>query len=639
MKKTSGTLISILFCISFLSLYAVSVDAFFPTRMAVVHDPELSGKLSKVIGSHWFERKNRILLGEDRLGKEELDTIYQAQLDQGIRNIPILSILLVRESLRALDRNDLKEAEFFCQYAVKYAPDFPWAYFTMGRIHWSRSKTLVTMVLREYAMGVYATFRNFRILFFKSLNVAYLVSGALLLTFVAFTIIMGMKYLSLYLYDVKKEFDLAPAKLLFSFLKVFAFLVPVLLHLSLLWALLYWAILMWGYLARRERQMVVFFLLVLVYVPWLLDRTADSMERSDPAILMSLHRANYENWNGETKRSLKIWGQKKAEDADVLFTLGLLNKREGHYKEARRYYREALQYDSRWPECISNLGNVYLITNRLDEAIEQYQQAISLSRRKGSFYFNLHRAFARESVLSSEKVGQALEMASRLDSGLVAFHTRIYSENENRSVIDDTIGVGRLWKRGFQLFQSRCALPEGALRTWIKRVSGRYDLIYPVFFMVFMLVFSLFCSKRNFRRRCPMCGTPSIRFFARKIQRDMVCFGCNRLFVKRDSIDPKMKERRMKQVTGYGKRKVMLRTIFSLVIPGGGHLWRDQAIKGCLFVFVFFVFGLKFFYWNGLIHDPIALGNFPGLWTRLAFVLVFALYYIIVLRSSFRIES
>ena len=639
MEKRSGTLICVLLCVFFLLCSALRVHAFFPTRMATAHDPELSGKLSEVIGDQWFERKNRILLGEDQLGREELDEIYETQLDQGIKNIPLLSILLVRESVRALEGNDVTRAEFLCQYAKKYAPDFPWAYFTMGRVHWSRSKALFTMVLREYAKGVYATIKNFRILFFKSINGAYLVSAALLLTFLAFSIIMGLKYLSLYLYDVRKEFDFSPVKFLFSLLKVFAFVVPLLLHLSVLWALFYWTVLVWGYLIPSERRMIVFFLFVLVYTPWFLDRTVDFLEKSDPAILMSLERANYENWNGQTKRALEEWGQTKPGDPEVLFTLGLLNKREGRYDEAQRHYREALEQDPTWPECISNLGNVYLITNRVDEAIEEYQRAISLSRRKGSFYFNLHRAFARESVLSSEKVGDALEIASRLDSKLVAFHTRIYSENENRSVIDDTIGAGHLWKRLFRLFQRRCALPEGVLRTWTKRVSGRYDFVFPMFFLIFLLTFSLICSRKNFRKRCPMCGTPSMRFFARKIQRDMVCFGCNRLFVKKDSIDPKMKEKRVKQVAGYGKRKVVLRGILSLVIPGGGHLWKDHAIKGSLFVFIFFLFGLKFFFWNGMVHAPVVLGASPGFWSRFVFVLIFVLYYLGVLRSSLRIES
>jgi len=379
MKKTSETLLPIVFSMCFLLLFPISAHPFFSTREEdVSQNPELSGGLSEVIGSHWFERKKRILIGEDHLGKEGLDAIYQAQLDRGIRNIPVLSSLLVRESLRALDRNDLKKAEFFCQYAKKFAPDFPLAYFVMGRIHWSRSKTLVNLVLREYWRGVYAILTNFRVLFFKSFNIVYLISGALLLTFIAFALIMGLKYLSLYIYDVKKEFDLAPVKFLVSLLKIFVFVVPVVLNLSLLWSLFYWTILIWGYLARRERQMIVIFLFVLVYIPWVLDEATDFLEKPDPTILMSLHQANEANWNKETKRSFKRWSQERTEDAEILFTLGLLNKRESKYKEAERYYKEALRYDPNWPECISNLGNVYMSTNRpLEDSIKKYEQAIS----------------------------------------------------------------------------------------------------------------------------------------------------------------------------------------------------------------------------------------------------------------------
>lgn len=639
MKKTSETLTLLVFWIGFLLLFAVRAHALFPTKLDGSHDPELSGNLNEIIGTHWFERKERILFGGDRLGKEELDTIYEAQLDQGMRNIPLLSCLLVRESLRALDRNDLEKAEFLCQYAKKFAPDSPLAYFTMGRIYWNRSKTLVNLVIREDVGGVCAILRNFRILFFKSLNILYLISGALLLTFVAFALMMGLKHLSLYFYDVRREFELTPVKLLVGLGKVFAFVVPVFLKLNVLWSLFYWTILMWGYMARRERQMLVIFLFVLVYVPWVLNEATDFLERPDPTILMTLYQANKENWNQDTRRSLKKWSKQMPEDTDILFSLGLLNKREGHYKGAERYYRDALQYDPGWPECTSNLGNVYLVTGRLEEAIDQYEQAISVSPKKASFYFNLHRAFARDSVLSSEKGGQALEMANRLDYGLVAYWTEIYSDNNNRSIVDDTIAVGRLSSRVVQLFQRRYAFREGILKAWIKGVPGRYDRIYPVFFLVFLLLFSLFCSRKKFPKRCPTCGTPSVKFFARKIQGDKVCFGCNRLFVKRDSIDPKMKEKRMKQVRRFGKRKAIVWRVLSFLFPGGGHLWKDQSIKGSLFVFFFFVFGLKFFYWNGIVHDPIVLGYCPGFWVWFVFILIFLLYYLGVLRSSLRIES
>ena len=639
MKRTSGMFAPIVFWMGFLLLFAVRAHAFFPTKVDASHNPELSGRLSEIFGTHWFERKERILTGGDRLGKDELDAIYEAQLDRGIRNIPLLSSLLVRESLRALDRDDLEMAEFLCRYAKKFAPDFPLAHFTMGRIYWSRSKTLVNLVLREYLGGVYAIVRNFRILFFKFLNILYLVSGALLLTFIVFALMIGLKYLSLYIYDVRREFELTPVKFLAGFAKVFAFVVPVLLNLNLLWTLLYWTILMWGYLARRERQMLVIFFFVLVYVPWVLDEATDFLEKPDPTILMTLHRANEENWNRDTKRSLRKWAEERPEDADILFTMGLLDKREGRYEEAERYYRDALQYDPNWPECTSNLGNVYLATDHLEEAIDQYEQAISLSPKKASFYFNLHRAFARESVLSSGKVGQALEMANKLDNGLVAFHTQIYSENENRASIDDTITVGRLWNRAVQLCQRRYAFPGGILGAWTRRLPGKYGSIYPVFFLVFLSIFSLLCSRKNFPKRCPMCGTPSVKFFARKIQGDMVCFGCNRLFVKRDSVDPNMKERRMNQVRKFGKRRAMLSRVLTFILPGGGHLWKDQSIKGCLFVFFFFVFGLKFFYWNGIVHDPVVLGDSPGFWVRFAFILFFSVYYLGVLRSSLRIES
>ncbi len=639
MQKTHRALILFLLPLCVLLLFSSSSPAFFPPRVEVSQDPELSGNLGRILEPHWFERKTTVLIGEDGLGKDQLDVIYQAQLDQGIRNLPLLSLLLVRESLNRLDRKDLERAEFLCQYAKKFAPDSPSPYFTMGRIHWSRNKTLVTLAAREYVKGIYATFRNFRIQFFTSLNTIYLVSGAILLTFVAFALFMALKYMLIYIHDVKKEFDPAPLKFLWSLVKILAFVVPVLLHLNLLWSLLYWTILLWGYLARRERQMVLVFLLLLVYVSWILDGAKDFLKTADPMILMSLHQANEANWGNGTKKTLKNWGRENPEDADVLFTLGLLNKREGNYKGAESHYKRALQYDPNWAECISNLGNVYLSTQRTEEAIREYERAVSLSPRRASFYLNLHRASVSDSILSSDNVGQSLERAQNLDPRLVEFHTKIFSENNNRAVIDDTLGDARLWKKAFQFLKERYSLPEDILSAWMKKVPGKNDFIYPIFFLAFLLLLWAACSRKNFSKRCPLCGAPSVKFFARKIERDRVCFGCNRLFVKKESIDPKMRQKKMRQVRRFERRRVIIRSIISLIIPGGGHVWKNQPVRGVLFVFVFFLFAFKFLYWNGVLQDPLFLGDPSVFWSRLIFVLFFVIYYLAVLRSALRIEA
>jgi tetratricopeptide (TPR) repeat protein len=639
MQKTSVPIIAVIIWICFLRISAAPSYAFFPPRVDASQDPELSGSFGQIIGPHWFKRKTTILTGKDGLGKEKLDVIYQSQLDRGIRNIPLLSLLLVRESLRALDRKDLDRAEFLCQYGKRFAPDYPSAYFTMGQVYWGRNKTLVTLAAREYVKGAITTFKNFRVLFFKSLNAIYLISGAVTLTFVVFALFMAFKYLGLYIHNVKKDFDLSPLRFSISLLKIAAFVVPVILHLNLLWSLVYWTILLWGYLARKEKHVIVVFLFLLVYLPWSLDEATDFLDNPDPMILMSLQQANEASWGNGTKSSLKKWGQENPEDADVLFTLGLLNKREGKYDTAERYYKRALQYDPNWPELISNLGNVYLSTHRSEEAVTHYERAISLSPRKASFYYNLHRASVRDSILSSEGAGQALDMAQKLDPRLVAFYTQINSKNKNRSIIDDTIGVGRLWSRTFKFFAARYGFPEGILRAWTRKVPGKYDVIYPILFLAFLLIFALVCSKRSFPKRCPLCGTPSVKFYARRIEGDSVCFGCNRLFVKKESIDPKMRDKRMRQVRRYEKRKAKIQGVLTLIIPGGGHLLKDQAFKGTFFVFVLFLLGLKFFHWNGIVQDPIALGYHIGFWSRFGFVVFFVLYYLGVLRSAIRLEG
>ena len=44
------------------------------------------------------------------LARKELDQLYQLKLDKGIRNVPILSFLLIRESEQARRKGDSDQA-------------------------------------------------------------------------------------------------------------------------------------------------------------------------------------------------------------------------------------------------------------------------------------------------------------------------------------------------------------------------------------------------------------------------------------------------------------------------------------------------------------------------------------------------
>src|SRR4030042_1571650 len=108
-----------------------------------------------------------------------------------------------------------------------------------------------------------------------------------------------MKYLPLYFYDIQKSLTQEVSRLIINSFKIFFLFIPFFLRLDMLWALLFWTILLWGYVSKRERQLIFFFFIVVIYLPFFLRTSSSFLNTSSSEVILEMHRANYEAWDGE----------------------------------------------------------------------------------------------------------------------------------------------------------------------------------------------------------------------------------------------------------------------------------------------------------------------------------------------------
>ena len=87
----------------------------------------------------WPVRGKNAEGNEFLLSTQELDKIYELQLDRGIRNYPLLSSVLVREAERARGKGKMDRAVEFAGYAVKFAPELSQPYFELAKVRWSQN--------------------------------------------------------------------------------------------------------------------------------------------------------------------------------------------------------------------------------------------------------------------------------------------------------------------------------------------------------------------------------------------------------------------------------------------------------------------------------------------------------------------
>jgi tetratricopeptide (TPR) repeat protein len=528
---------------------------------------------------------------------KELEQLYQLKLDKGVRNLPVLSYVLSREARKAKERGDSDQAVAFASYAIKFSPDVPQFYFELAKVLWYQSPFQLHKIFPEVLRGVAAQFGHYPSSLKFFYNLFYIVCNAILMTFIVFGIMVMAKYLPLYFYDIRRNLAQKVSGLLINSAKILVLFIPFFLRLDILWALMFWSIFLWGYVMKRERQFILIFFILLVYLPFFLRSASSFLDGPQSDVILDMSQANHEDWDKAVEQKLEAWSSTHPDDAEVLFTLGLIGKREGRLAQAEEWYRKSTQQAPQFHEALSNLGNVYLAKKQSDLAIASYQQAVDLNPNKGAYYYNLYRAYSQETFLTG-KTSNAFEKARQLDPKLIDYYSAIDSPNINRMVIDEVLTTPRLWGRFLNQLIGREGVLYRLFKAWFERIPSRIFLV-PLFFLGLLIGVSRYGKAKRFLNRCPMCGSPTYRFYLGASDQESICFNCHRIFIQREKIHPKIKEKKSLQVREFQKKNHFVSRFLSFVFVGFSDLWSGQPFKGLLLLFIFFVFILRFIYWNG----------------------------------------
>lgn len=570
------------------------------------------------------------------LSQKELDQFYQLKLDRGIRNLPILSFLLIRESEQARGKGDADQAVRMAITSTKFSPDLPQPYFELARALWRQNPFQLHKILPEVLKGEMVQFQYYSSSLKLFYNMFYILSNAILMTFIIFGIVVMIKYFPLYFYDIRKNMTQEISRLLINSLKIFILFIPFFFRLDMLWALFFWSVLLWGYVSKREKQFVLVFLIVLVYLPFFLRASSSFLDGTSSDIILEMNQTNHENWGRATEEKLRVWLATHPDDPEVLFSLGLVEKRQGHYPAAEEFYRRAIQLDPKFSEAFSNLGNVYLAQKQTSLAIASYQQATDLNPNQGAYYYNLYRAYSQETFLSG-KTDKAFQKARQLDPQLIDYYSMIDSPNLNRLVIDEGLTSKKLWKRFLDQFIGKEGFLFSLFKAWFEKIPSRIPFLAPILFLGFLMGMGRYSRAKRFLTRCPMCGSPTYRFYLGTSDQEFICFNCYRIFIQKEKLHPKIVEKKSLQVRQFQKQNHFISRFLSFFFVGFGYLWREHTLKGLFFLFIFFIFVLRFAYWSGVM--PSSLPQlFSTLWKWIFWGGLFLIFYILSVRQLYRLK-
>jgi tetratricopeptide (TPR) repeat protein len=368
------------------------------------------------------------------------------------------------------------------------------------------------------------------------------------------------------------------------------FCAPLLLNVSLFWALCYWLLLVFSYQSKAEQRATIVLILFFSLIPRLLTVTAAMLEAPQDRHVTVLWNVNYRSWSDRETARLKNYSADHPEDTASLFTLGLVAKKEGAYEDAERCFQKVLD---RPPHCAAariNLGNVYCAIMKPDMAIEQYQQALALTPSSAVAHYNLSRAYMQKFMFTESEA--AFLQAKRLDSAAVDYQLARYSENPNRLLIDAPLARAEIWQKAVSPSPEKMQL---ARRLWdfsCRGVPFAYGWAAPGVFIICALL--LVKIKRfALAKRCATCG----RIFCRRCQSVSAhtgsCSQCANILTKKEGQDPALREVKLRAIKKYRQRQKTINALFTFLFPGAGLLRRGHLIAGLLYSFLFSFF---FFY-------------------------------------------
>ena len=160
-------------------------------------------------------------------------------------------------------------------------------------------------------------------------------------------------------------------------------------------------------------------------------------------------------------------------------------------------------------------------------------------------------------------------------------------------MIDEVLTPQRLWNRFLDHFIGREGFLFRLFKAWFEKIPSRIPFLAPILFLGFLIGMSRYSRTKRFLTRCPMCGSPTYRFYLGTSDQEFICFNCYRIFIQKEKLHPKIVEKKSLQVRQFQKQNHFISRFLSFFLVGFGYLWREQVLQGTSFPLYLFYFHFK----------------------------------------------
>jgi len=512
-----------------------------------------------------------------------LEDIRQRALDSGVSNFVPYSLLLIKESRAAANEKEFETAAILADFALKMSPDLPPAYEAKAEVLWAKNRLLVYLPFIGYFQSFFTGLIHIEALPFIVISNSAVIVFSCLLTAGLFVLLVAVRCFGLYFHDARHVINKKVPNSVIMIGLLGLFFAPLIFGFTALWLLPLWLFLLFGYLNKQERLSAIFLFLLLLIVPVVIFSAGLGLKLSHSQEEGLLWKVNFDYWDKHDLVELKALKEKNADDEDVLFSLGLVYKKNGDFEKALKAYTELVDLNPGNYQAFINLGNVYLSMNRWQKAVEAYVQAIKLAPGEcAAAHFNLSRAYGQK-FLFDESEAEFLK-AKKIERKRAEKKFENATEHYNRMVIDEQLSKRRIFERALTYSKDEQTFLDNLWSLFFKPVSFKYGFaaIFVLFAASMILV-----KKDRFRiaMRCTMCGKSLCRRCQREIPKDMTCTQCLNFYKEQDHFDQSLKLAKISKMKRYQFFYTFIRNVLGFVFPGSALIWKGYPLIGTALLF------------------------------------------------------
>lgn len=581
----------------------------------------------------WFERLQDLKLREVSKAEERLKKIIEYKLDSGIPDIPHISLALALESRRAIKANDFVTGGRLAGAALMLAPDIYEIWFYNAYISWISNKTDIFRPLKFMIEGLKRTFLPIATGPLVLGNIITLLS-LIIATFALLLIIaLLLQHANRILHDLSHLFPTGRSQFLSDTIWLSIFLMLITRFSSVFHFILIGGVVLWIYLVKKERFLLVLTVLAVSTLPYNFDIYNRLLYLYQDDMQSTYRAYKFEESCKIEELYRKI--DSGAASTDDYLAAGIINKRRGNFELAERMYKKAIELNASNTAAYNNLGNLYLIQERHDDALVQYNNALNLEPRSEKIRYNISRLFLRKKEL--DKSSSELSVAKRFNEEYITEILKSSTPNINRFVVD--------MEPSFNIDLSLISEQTGGK---MKRMYLPFEhyitggimpsdvLFWLIVVTVLGVILSLISRNIQTSHICHRCGRPVCRTCSPEIYSDEECAQCFHIFTRRDVSDPKTRFIKEKEISSYQFFRNLITRLVSIVIPGSSHIWSGRTMRGAVILFLSVVGFISLFFFNR--PNPLPYFSTTAFETifNAPFVIAGLLAYMMNIRDAFR---